>query len=44
MDKYNDTLAKINEQIEIVEFLEDKVGKIDDILTDLRKQVEILQK
>ena len=38
------TIPKINEQKEIVEFLNDKVGKIDDILCDLRKQVETLQK
>lgn len=32
----------IEEQQLIADFLDDKVGKIDDILTDLNKQVEIL--
>lgn len=32
------------EQQLIAEFLDDKVGKIDDILSDLRKQVKTLQK
>jgi type I restriction enzyme S subunit len=34
----------LQEQQLIAEFLDDKVGKIDDILSDLRKQVETLQK
>lgn len=34
----------LSEQQLIANFLDDKVGKIDDILSDLRKQVETLQK
>ena len=37
-------VAKEVEQQLIADFLDDKVGKIDDILSDLRKQVEVLQK
>jgi type I restriction enzyme S subunit len=37
-------IPTITEQQLIAEFLDDKVGKIDDILSDLRKQVETLQK
>ena len=37
-------VAKEAEQQLIADFLDDKVGKIDDILSDLRKQVETLQK
>lgn len=42
MNNINITLPKLKEQQLIAKFLDSKIGKIDDILKDINKQVELL--